>query len=70
MNSIGTSIANRIYRIVINQILHSPSIYYWSKLDYNEILCYTDTIISYWKRRGVEFEIDKNKREQGYIEKT
>ncbi|KAJ6806954.1 RNA polymerase beta subunit [Iris pallida] len=28
MNSLGTSIVNGIYRIVINQIFQSPSIYY------------------------------------------
>ncbi|CAA2961485.1 RNA polymerase beta subunit [Olea europaea subsp. europaea] len=32
MNSLGTSIVNGIYRIVINQILQSPGIYYRSEL--------------------------------------
>ncbi|KAJ6372080.1 hypothetical protein OIU77_002411 [Salix suchowensis] len=30
MNSLGTSIVNRIYKFVINQILQTPDIYYWS----------------------------------------
>ncbi|KAG8471500.1 hypothetical protein CXB51_036767 [Gossypium anomalum] len=40
MNSLETSIVNGIYRIVINQILQSPSIYYRSKLDHNGISVY------------------------------
>jgi DNA-directed RNA polymerase subunit beta len=48
MNSLGTSIVNGIYRIVINQILQSPGIYYRSKLNHNGILAYTGTIISDW----------------------
>ncbi|KAG8474921.1 hypothetical protein CXB51_031619 [Gossypium anomalum] len=43
MNSLETSIVNGIYRIVINQILQSPGIYYRSELDHNEILVYTGT---------------------------
>ncbi|KAK5835981.1 hypothetical protein PVK06_011713 [Gossypium arboreum] len=41
MNSLGTSIVNGIYRIVINQILQSPGIYYRSELDHNGISVYT-----------------------------
>ncbi|KAM3398089.1 hypothetical protein P3S68_001603 [Capsicum galapagoense] len=41
MNSLGTSIVNGIYRIVINQILQSPGIYYRSELNHNRILVYT-----------------------------
>ncbi|KAG8496529.1 hypothetical protein CXB51_007626 [Gossypium anomalum] len=61
MNSLGTSIVNGIYRILINQILQSPSIYYRSELDYNIILVYTDTIISNWGGR-LELEIDRKVR--------
>nr|YP_010581394.1 RNA polymerase beta subunit [Triphyophyllum peltatum]UZT27799.1 RNA polymerase beta subunit [Triphyophyllum peltatum] len=61
MNSLGTSIVNGIYRIVINQILQSPGIYYRSELDPNGILVYTGTIISDWGGRS-EFEIDRKAR--------
>nr|YP_010214337.1 RNA polymerase beta subunit [Loranthus kaoi]YP_010214532.1 RNA polymerase beta subunit [Loranthus odoratus]UBN07867.1 RNA polymerase beta subunit [Loranthus delavayi]UBN08192.1 RNA polymerase beta subunit [Loranthus kaoi]UBN08387.1 RNA polymerase beta subunit [Loranthus odoratus] len=61
MNSLGTSIVNGIYRIVINQILQSPGIYYRSELDHNGISAYTATIISDWGGR-LELEIDKKER--------
>nr|QTI91323.1 RNA polymerase beta subunit [Ferocactus latispinus] len=57
MNSLGTFIVNGIYRIVINQILQSPGIYYRSELDHNGISAYTGTIISDWGGRS-ELEID------------
>ncbi|KAG4157128.1 hypothetical protein ERO13_D02G042933v2, partial [Gossypium hirsutum] len=58
MNSLGTFIVNRIYRIVINQILQSPGIYYQSELEHNGISVYTGTIISDWGGR-LELEVDK-----------
>nr|YP_010516283.1 RNA polymerase beta subunit [Striga asiatica]UXL88443.1 RNA polymerase beta subunit [Striga asiatica] len=61
MNSLGTSIVNGIYRIVINQILQSPGIYYQSELDHNGISVYTGTIISDWGGRS-ELEIDRKAR--------
>nr|QFK69444.1 RNA polymerase beta subunit [Ixonanthes chinensis] len=61
MNSLGTSIVNGIYRIVINQILQSPGIYYQSGLDHKGISVYTGTIISDWGGR-VELEIDRKAR--------
>nr|YP_010143321.1 RNA polymerase beta subunit [Polygala arillata]QQL04527.1 RNA polymerase beta subunit [Polygala arillata] len=61
MNYLGTSIVNGIYRIVINQILQSPGIYYRSKLNHNGIAVYTGTIISDWGGR-LEFEIDRKAR--------
>nr|YP_010120826.1 RNA polymerase beta subunit [Iris pseudacorus]QRC77354.1 RNA polymerase beta subunit [Iris pseudacorus] len=61
MNSLGTSIVNGIYRIVINQILQSPGIYYRSESDHNGISVYTSTIISDWGGRS-ELEIDKRTR--------
>nr|YP_778482.1 RNA polymerase beta subunit [Jasminum nudiflorum]Q06RD9.1 RecName: Full=DNA-directed RNA polymerase subunit beta; AltName: Full=PEP; AltName: Full=Plastid-encoded RNA polymerase subunit beta; Short=RNA polymerase subunit beta [Jasminum nudiflorum]ABG74620.1 RNA polymerase beta subunit [Jasminum nudiflorum] len=61
MNSLGTSIVKGIYRIVINQILQSPGIYYRSELDHNEISVYTGTIISDWGGRS-ELEIDRKAR--------
>nr|YP_009403136.1 RNA polymerase beta subunit [Cyanea leptostegia]ASA34329.1 RNA polymerase beta subunit [Cyanea leptostegia] len=61
MNSMGTFIVNGIYRIVINQILQSPGIYYRSELDPNGISSYTGTIISDWGGRS-ELEIDRKAR--------
>nr|QVV41379.1 RNA polymerase beta subunit [Bridelia tomentosa] len=61
MNSLGTSIVNGIYRIVINQILQSPGIYYQSELDHTGISVYTGTIISDWGGR-IELEIDRKAR--------
>ena len=61
MNSLGTFIVNGIYRIVINQILQSPGIYYHSELDHNGISVYTSTIISDWGGRS-ELEIDRKAR--------
>nr|ADD31199.1 RNA polymerase beta subunit protein [Gonopterodendron arboreum] len=61
MNSLGTFIVNGIYRIVINQILQSPGIYYRSELDHNGIPVYIGTIISDWGGR-LELEIDRKAR--------
>ncbi|XP_057968229.1 DNA-directed RNA polymerase subunit beta [Malania oleifera] len=61
MNSLGTSIVNGIYRIVINQILQSPGIYYGPELNHNGISIYTGTIISDWGGRS-ELEIDRKER--------
>nr|YP_011035642.1 RNA polymerase beta subunit [Cornukaempferia aurantiflora]WRI59954.1 RNA polymerase beta subunit [Cornukaempferia aurantiflora] len=61
MNSLGTFIVNGIYRIVINQILQSPGIYYRSELDHNGISVYTSIIISDWGGRS-ELEIDRKSR--------
>nr|QGA86290.1 RNA polymerase beta subunit [Calliandra hygrophila] len=61
MNSLGTSIINGIYRIVINQILQSPGIYYRSEFDHNGISVYTGTIISDWGGR-LELKIDRKAR--------
>nr|YP_010287035.1 RNA polymerase beta subunit [Hydrocharis chevalieri]UKT61151.1 RNA polymerase beta subunit [Hydrocharis chevalieri] len=61
MSSLGTFIVNGIYRIVINQILQSPGIYYGSELDHKGISIYTSTIISDWGGRS-KFEIDRKVR--------
>nr|YP_010882317.1 RNA polymerase beta subunit [Lonicera tatarinowii]QFQ34100.1 RNA polymerase beta subunit [Lonicera hispida]WID87316.1 RNA polymerase beta subunit [Lonicera tatarinowii] len=61
MNSLGTFIVKGIYRIVINQILQSPGIYYRSELDHNGIEAYTGTIISDWGGRS-GLEIDRKAR--------
>nr|YP_009740073.1 RNA polymerase beta subunit [Lapsanastrum humile]YP_009740159.1 RNA polymerase beta subunit [Youngia japonica]QIC54797.1 RNA polymerase beta subunit [Lapsanastrum humile]QIC54883.1 RNA polymerase beta subunit [Youngia japonica] len=61
MTSLGAFIVNGIYRIVINQILQSPGIYYQSELNDNGISVYTGTIISDWGGR-LELEIDRKTR--------
>nr|QXI85183.1 RNA polymerase beta subunit [Sinogentiana striata] len=61
MSSLGTFLVNGIYRIVINQIVQSPGIYYRSELDHNGISAYTGTIISDWGGRS-ELEIDRKAR--------
>nr|ATL62760.1 RNA polymerase beta subunit [Lasianthus sp. Kainulaninen et al. 17] len=61
MNSSGTFLVNGIYRILINQILQSPGIYYRSELDHNGISVYTGTIISDWGGRSA-LEIDRKAR--------
>nr|QXI89134.1 RNA polymerase beta subunit [Gentiana aristata] len=61
MSSLGTFIVNGIDRIVINQIVQSPGIYYRSELDHNGISAYTGTIISDWGGRS-ELEIDRKAR--------
>lgn len=61
MTSLGAFIVNGIYRIVINQILQSPGIYYQSELNDNGISIYTGTIISDWGGR-LELEIDRKAR--------
>nr|QHE65854.1 RNA polymerase beta subunit [Corydalis trisecta] len=61
MNSLGTFIVNGIYRILINQILQSPGIYYRSELDPKGITIYTGTIISDWGGRS-ELKIDRKAR--------
>ena len=66
MNSLGTSLVNGIYRIVMSQILQSPGIYYRSELDHNGILVYTGTIISDWGGR-LELEIDTKARIWGRV---
>nr|YP_009435559.1 RNA polymerase beta subunit [Lobelia spicata]ATG25561.1 RNA polymerase beta subunit [Lobelia spicata] len=61
MTSMGTFIVKGIYRIVINQIVQSPGIYYRSELDPIGISSYTGTIISDWGGRS-ELEIDRKAR--------
>nr|AHB38646.1 RNA polymerase beta subunit [Trithuria filamentosa] len=60
MTSLGTFIVNGIHRIVVNQILQRPGIYYSLRLEKKEIV-YTGTIISDWGGRS-KLEIDGKKR--------
>lgn len=52
---------NSVTRVIINQILRSPGIYYNSELDHNGISIYTGTIISDWGGR-LKLEIDSKTR--------
>lgn len=61
MNSLATFIVNGIYRIVINQIVQSPGIYYRKALDHNGISVYIGSIISDWGGR-LDLEIDRKER--------
>lgn len=61
MNSLGAFIVNGIYRIVINQILQSPGIYYRSELDQKGIRIYISTIVSDRGRRS-KLEMDRKER--------
>ena len=58
MTNSGTFLVNGIERIIINQIVRSPGIYYKSESDKQGIRIYTASLIS---NRGtwVKFEIDK-----------
>nr|YP_009667711.1 RNA polymerase beta subunit [Schistochila macrodonta]QCW58487.1 RNA polymerase beta subunit [Schistochila macrodonta] len=61
MNCHGTFVINGVARVIINQILRSPGIYYNSELDRNGILVYTGTLISNWGGR-LKLEIDGKRR--------
>nr|ASA38102.1 RNA polymerase beta subunit [Lobelia fenshamii] len=61
MTSMGTFLVNGIYRIVINQILQSPGVYFRSDLDSNGSWSYTGAIISDWGGRS-ELESDRKGR--------
>nr|YP_009701054.1 RNA polymerase beta subunit [Manoao colensoi]QEQ14259.1 RNA polymerase beta subunit [Manoao colensoi] len=67
MSSQGFFVVNGNYRVVVNQILRSPGIYYSSKKNNNEIL-YTGTIISDWGGRS-KLEIGKTGRIWVYVRK-
>nr|UWV91937.1 RNA polymerase beta subunit [Enhalus acoroides] len=64
MNSLGTFIVNGIYRIVINQILQSPGIYYRSELDQKGIRIYISTIVS---DRGRRSELEVGRKEEIWV---
>jgi len=59
MTNSGTFVVNGIERIIINQIVRSPGIYYKSEADKQGIRIYTASLIS---NRGtwIKFEIDKD----------
>nr|YP_011030790.1 RNA polymerase beta subunit [Hiya brooksiae]WQT71166.1 RNA polymerase beta subunit [Hiya brooksiae] len=51
MNSKGTFIINGIARVLVNQILRSPGIYYNRESDQKGVSAYTSTVISDWGGR-------------------
>lgn len=61
MNSQGTFVVNGVARVIINQILRSPGIYYNSEIDHNGMSIYTGTLISNWGGR-LKLEIDAKTR--------
>nr|AYW15410.1 RNA polymerase beta subunit [Jamesonia brasiliensis] len=61
MNSRGTFIINGIARVLVNQILRSPGIYYNRESDQKGILAYTSTAISDWGGR-FKLEMDGKAR--------
>nr|YP_009668539.1 RNA polymerase beta subunit [Haplomitrium blumei]QCW59315.1 RNA polymerase beta subunit [Haplomitrium blumei] len=61
MNSRGTFVVNGVARVIINQILRSPGIYYNSELDHDGVPIYTATLVSNWGG-GLKFEIDGRTR--------
>nr|AER45540.1 rpoB [Agathis australis] len=68
MSSKGTFVVNGNYRVVVNQILRSPGIYYSSKKKKPNEIIYTGTIISDWGGRS-KLEIDKTGRIWIYVRK-
>nr|YP_010378729.1 RNA polymerase beta subunit [Podocarpus longifoliolatus]QYJ09375.1 RNA polymerase beta subunit [Podocarpus longifoliolatus] len=67
MSSKGFFVVNGNYRVVVNQILRSPGIYYRSKIKNNELI-YTGTIISDWGGRS-RLEIDETGRLWVFVRK-
>jgi DNA-directed RNA polymerase subunit beta len=61
MTARGTFIINGACRVIVNQILRSPGIYYGSELDAQANLIYTCTFISEWGGR-LKLEMDNKKR--------
>nr|WGO59335.1 RNA polymerase beta subunit [Aneura pinguis] len=68
MNSQGTFIVNGVARVIVNQILRSPGIYYNSESDRNGVSVYTGTFISNWGGR-LKLEIDGKARVWARISK-
>ena len=68
MNCQGTFVVNGVARVIINQILRSPGIYYNSEVDRNGIPTYTGTLISNWGGR-LKIEIDGKTRVWARISK-
>nr|YP_010881322.1 RNA polymerase beta subunit [Moerckia flotoviana]WIA67274.1 RNA polymerase beta subunit [Moerckia flotoviana] len=68
MNSQGAFVVNGVARVIINQILRSPGIYYNSESDRDGVTIYAGTIISNWGGR-LGLEIDGKRRVWARISK-
>lgn len=64
MDSKGTFIINGIARVLVNQILRSPGIYYNRELDQRGVSSCTSTVISDW---GGRFKSEMDKRDRIWI---
>nr|UYP50637.1 RNA polymerase beta subunit [Dryopteris cacaina] len=64
MNSKGTSIINGVARVLVNQILRSPGIYYNRESDQKGISTYTSTVIS---DRGGRFKPEMDRKEKIWV---
>lgn len=64
MTSKGTFIINGVARVLVNQILRSPGIYYNRESDQKGISTYTSTVIS---DRGGRFKLEIDKKEKIWV---
>nr|YP_009549524.1 RNA polymerase beta subunit [Histiopteris incisa]AYW16683.1 RNA polymerase beta subunit [Histiopteris incisa] len=64
MNSKGTFIINGIARVLVNQILRSPGIYYNRESDQKGVSAYTSTVIS---DRGGRFKPEMDRRDKIWV---
>nr|YP_010981709.1 RNA polymerase beta subunit [Lygodium circinatum]UYR96082.1 RNA polymerase beta subunit [Lygodium circinatum] len=64
MNPEGAFVINGIARVLINQVLRSPGIYYNRESDHKGVSAYTSTIISDW---GGRFKLGIDKRDRTWV---
>nr|YP_009547200.1 RNA polymerase beta subunit [Pentagramma triangularis]AYW14856.1 RNA polymerase beta subunit [Pentagramma triangularis] len=64
MNSRGTFVINGIARVLVNQILRSPGIYYNRESDQKGLPAYTSTVISDW---GGRFKPEMDRRDKIWV---
>ena len=64
MNSKGTFIINGVARVLVNQILRSPGIYYNRESDQKGVSAYTSTVIS---DRGGRFKPEMDRKEKIWV---
>lgn len=64
MTSKGTFIINGVARVLVNQILRSPGIYYNRESDQKGISTYTSTVIS---DRGGRFKLEIDRKEKIWV---
>lgn len=64
MNSQGTFVINGIARVLVNQILRSPGIYYNRESDQKGIPVYTSTVISDW---GGRFKPEMDRKDKIWV---